>query len=186
MMKELRLMVYVVLGAGFEELEAVAPVDLMRRAKIDVQFVGLGGDRVRGRSGIEIRADIRIEDIKLEEMEMLVIPGGGGVEAIGESPAALRVIRYAYDHGKYIAAICAAPTLLGKLEMLGGVKAVCYPGMEAGMTGAQWAGPVKTVRDGQFIFGQAPGAAIEFGLKLVEVLKGEAAAGKVNGAIYYH
>lgn len=179
-------MVYVLLATGFEEIEAVAPVDLMRRAKIDVQFVGLGGEIIRGRSGIELRADIRIEEIRLEEMEMLVIPGGGGVEHIGADASAVNAIQYAYAHQKYIAAICAAPTLLGKLGMLVGVKAVCYPGMEGGMTGARWAGDVKIVRDGRFIFGQAPGSAIDFGLKLIEVLKGDAAAWKVSGDIYYN
>lgn len=176
-------MVYVLLAAGFEEIEAVAPVDLMRRAQIDVQFVSIGGDLITGRSGIAVKADIGIEDIRLDQMEMIVLPGGGGVDGIGASAPAVAAIRYAYEHQKFIAAICAAPTLLGKLGLLGGVTAVCYPGMEGGMTGARWAGNVKTVRDGRFIFGQAPGAAVDFGLKLVEALKGTAAAKKVGGDI---
>ncbi|NLT15040.1 MAG: DJ-1/PfpI family protein [Clostridiales bacterium] len=176
-------MVYVLLGTGFEEIEAVAPVNLMRRAEIDVRFVGIDGDLIAGRSGIGVRADVRIEEIRLDEMEMIVLPGGGGVDSIGASAPAVTAIKYAYEHQKYIAAICAAPTLLGKLELLNGVTAVCYPGMEGGMTGARWAGNVKTVQDGRFIFGQAPGAAIDFGLKLVEVLKGKAAAKKVSDAI---
>jgi 4-methyl-5(b-hydroxyethyl)-thiazole monophosphate biosynthesis len=183
--KEDTKMVYVLLGEGFEEIEAVAPVDLMRRARIDARFAGIGGDIVTGRSGISMKADIRIEDMDLGQMEMLVLPGGAGVEAIGASTQALNAIKYAHAHRIYIAAICAAPTLLGKLGLLHGVKAVCYPGMEDEMAGAQCAGNVKTIQDGRFIFGQAPGAAIDFGLKLVEVLKGEAAARKVCGSIYY-
>ncbi|NLA86944.1 MAG: DJ-1/PfpI family protein [Clostridiales bacterium] len=179
-------MVYVLLGTGFEEIEAVAPVDLMRRAKIDVQIVGIGGDLITGRNGITIRADVRVEDIELEQMEMIVLPGGAGIESIGADTSALNAIKYAYDHQKYIAAICAAPTLLAKLGMLNGVNAVCYPGMEDEMPGARWAGSVKTVRDGRFVFGQAPGAAIDFGLKLIEALKGEAEARKVNNDIFYH
>ena len=179
-------MVYVLLGKGFEEIEAVAPVDLMRRAKIDVQFVGIGSEWVTGCNGISIKADVRIEELRLDQMEMLVLPGGNdGVESIGASVPAVDAIQYAYTHQKYIAAICAAPTLLGKLGLLNGVKAVCYPGMEDGMTGAQFAGNVKTIQDGRFVFGQAPGAAIEFGLKLVEVLKGKASAQKVNDSICF-
>ena len=179
-------MVYVLLGEGFEEMETVAPVDLMRRAGIDVRLAGIGGDFITGGSGITLRADVRVEDIELENMEMIVLPGGsGGVKSIGASESAIEAIRYAYANGRYIAAICAAPTLLGKLGLLKGVKAVCYPGMEAGMIGASSAGNVKTVRDGRIITGQAPGAALEFGLKLVDILKGEAASDKVNRSIFY-
>lgn len=179
-------MVYVLLGAGFEETEAVVPVDLMRRAGIDAKFVGIGGDCITGGNGITVKADMTIEDIALEQMEMLVLPGGnGGVKSIGKNALAVNAILYAYEHQKYIAAICAAPTLLGKLGLLNGVNAVCYPGMEDAMTGAHFAGNVKTVRDGRFVFGQAPGAALDFGLRLVEVLKGEDAAAKVNHSIYY-
>lgn len=178
-------MVYVLLGEGFEEIEAMAPVDLMRRAKIEVQCAGIGGQWITGRSGITVKADIRIEDMNLTLMDMLVLPGGAGVETIGASPVAIKAIQYAYENGKYIGAICAAPTLLGRLGLLEGVNAVCYPGMEDGMTGAHFAGNVKTVSDGRFIFGQAPGAAINFGLLLIHVLKGEAAMEKVRDSIYY-
>lgn len=179
-------MVYVLLGTGFEEIEAVVPVDLMRRAGIEAKFVGIGGDCITGGNGISVKADLKIEDIELSRMDMIVLPGGtGGVKSIGGSAAAVDAIKYAYTNQKYIAAICAAPTLLGKLSLLSGVKAVCYPGMEEAMTGAQFAGKVKTVRDGRFIFGQAPGAAIEFGLQLVEALKGENTAKKVDDFIFY-
>ena len=179
-------MVYVLLGAGFEEMEAVAPVDIMRRAGIDVQYAGIGSEYVTGANGITLRADMHIENIALDSMEMVVLPGGlGGVKSIGKSEAAVRAVRYAYENSRYIAAICAAPTLLGKLCLLDGVKAVCYPGMEDGMTGADFAGDVKTIQSGRFITGQAPGAAIDFGLKLVEVLKGKAAADTVSCSIFY-
>ncbi len=179
-------MVYVLLGAGFEEMEAVAPVDIMRRAGIDVKYAGIGGDMITGGNGITLRADVRVEDIDLEKIEMIVLPGGlGGVNSIGASVAAVSAVRYAAANGRFIAAICAAPALLGKLGLLEGVRAVCYPGMEEEMTGAQSAGSVKAFRDGRFITGQAPGAAIEFGLKLVEVLLGEAASEKVNSSIFY-
>lgn len=179
-------MVYILLGTGFEEMEAVAPADIMRRAGIEVQYVGIGGRFITGGNGITLQADITVEEMALEQMEMLVLPGGlGGVKSIGESAAAVGAIHYAYDNKKYIAAICAAPTLLGKLGLLAGVKAVCYPGMEKGMTGAHFAGDVKAVRDGTIITGQAPGAAMDFGLLLVEVLRGQAAEERVNGFIYY-
>ena len=179
-------MVYVLLGGGFEEMEAIAPVDIMRRAGFDVKYAGIGGDMITGGNGITLKADVAVADISLDNMDMIVLPGGnGGVKSIGKSEAALNAIKYAYENGRFIAAICAAPTLLGKLGMLKGVRAVCYPGMEDDMSGAIFAGNVKTVRDGRFVTGQAPGAAVDFGLLLVEVLKGKAAAEKVNGFIYY-
>lgn len=167
-------------------MEAIVPVDLMRRAGIDAKFVGIGGDCITGGNGITVKADLKIEDIELEQMEMVVLPGGnGGVKSIRGSTLAMNAIKYAFDNNKLIAAICAAPTILGKLGFLNGVNAVCYPGMEVSLTGAHFAGNVKTVQDGRFIFGQAPGAAIDFGLKLVEVLKGVDAAMKVNDFIFY-
>lgn len=177
-------MVCVILGSGFEELEAVATVDLMRRAGIEVQLAGIGGALVTGANGITVKADVRIEAVSPEAVEMVVLPGGSkGVESIGACEAATALIRYAHEHGRYIAAICAAPTLLGKLGLLAGIRAVCYPGLEAEMSGAIPAGNDKVIQDGFFITGQAPGACIDFGLKLVEVLKGNAAAARVAKSI---
>lgn len=179
-------MVCVLLGTGFEEMEAVAPVDLLRRAGVDVKFAGIGGDLITGANGITIKADVRVEDVRPELTDMVVLPGGNkGVASIGASGAATALIRKAYENGKYIAAICAAPTLLGKLGLLSGVTAVCYPSMEDGMTGAVPAGDVNVVQDGRIITGRAPGACIDFGLKLVAVLKGDKAADNVRRAIVY-
>ena len=167
-------MVYIILGKGFEETEAVAPCDVLRRARIPVQFAGIGGKRVAGAHDIVIEADITVEEINLEEMDMIVLPGGmGGVESIEASPAAMNAVKYALENDRFVAAICAAPTILGKRSLLDGKHAVCYPGMEQYMGSAIMHPDEEAVVDGKIITGRAPGAAIEFGLRLAGLLPNE-------------
>jgi 4-methyl-5(b-hydroxyethyl)-thiazole monophosphate biosynthesis len=109
-------MVYVLLGTGFEEIEAITPVDLLRRAGVDVITVGLNGKTVYGGHGIGIEADITVDEMDLSRMEMIVLPGGlGGVASIRSCEKAMDAIRYAHEHEIYIGAICAAPTILAEL-----------------------------------------------------------------------
>ncbi len=166
-------MVYIMLGTGFEEVEAVAPGDVLRRAQIPVQYVGVGGRTVEGAHGISLRADIAVEEMDLASMDMIVLPGGlGGVESIEASAEAMAAVRYALEHDRYVAAICAAPTILGKRGWLDGRHAVCYPGCEGNMGKAIVHPEREAVVDGRLITGRAPGAAIEFGLTLAGVLQG--------------
>lgn len=167
-------MVYIMLGRGFEEIEAVAPGDIMRRAQIPMQYVGIGGKIVEGAHGISLQADITVEEMDLDAMDMIVLPGGlGGVQSIEESDTAMAAVKYALEQEKYVAAICAGPTILGKRGWLDGKHAVCYPGCEEGMGKAIVHPEKEVVVDGKTITGRAPGAAIEFGLTLAGLLPGE-------------
>ena len=169
-------MVYMLLGTGFEETEAIAPLDLMRRAGIPVQTVGLSGKVIYGGHGIGVEADITIDALDLSQMEMIVLPGGlGGVASIRASKEAMDAIRWAYENQKYTAAICAGPTILADLGITDGKCAVCYPGCEENM-GSALMQVAPSFQDGKVITGASAGCAISFGLALIRALRGEAAA----------
>ena len=107
-------MIYLLLGEGVEEVEAVATCDVLRRARLPVELVGIGGELIPGAHGISVAADITVEEINLNEMDMIVLPGGlGGVASIEGCDAAIAAVEYALSHDRYVAAICAAPTILG-------------------------------------------------------------------------
>lgn len=170
-------MVYVLLGTGFEEVEAIAPVDILRRAGVKVMTVGINGKVVYGAHGIGVEADIELGEMDLTQMEMIVLPGGlGGVTSARASHEALDALRFAWDNNKFVAAICAGPTVLADLHITDARNATCYPGCEKGMGSAKMVPDVATVADGKLITGTAPGCSIPFGLALVKALKGEAAA----------
>lgn len=180
-------MVYIILGNGFEEIEAVSPCDILRRGGVEVRFAGIGGRQITGGNGITVQADCTVEEMDLDAMEMVVLPGGlGGVRSIQGSAAALNAVRHASEAGKYVTAICAAPTVLAQLGITDGKRAVCYPGMEQEM-GAAVMQDADAVADGKVLTGRAPGAALDFGYLLLEALKGPEAAEKVrNGMVYKH
>lgn len=179
-------MVYILLGEGFEESEAVVPADLLRRAGVEVALVGLDGLQVTSARGITITADVTMEEVNADAMEMLMLPGGlGGVESIQMNLFALALIQKAWDQGAYLAAICAAPTILAHIGITDRRKAVCFPGMEDQMGSAVVQKGQKTVVDGHLVTGQGPGACFDFGLKLIEVLRGADAAKQVRDAIHY-
>ena len=167
-------MVYIILGKGFEEIEAIAPGDILRRARIPMKYVGIGGTEIEGAHGIVIHADLTIEELEYQSMEMIVLPGGGdGVAAIEANQRAMDAVTYAVENHLIVAAICAAPSILGKRGWLNGKNAVCYPGFETVMEGASLKMDQQVVRDDNFITARAPGAAIEFGLELAGALHGE-------------
>jgi len=177
-------MVYMLLGTGFEETEAIAPLDLLRRAGVEVLTVGINGKTVSGSHKIKVEADITIGEMDLTDLDMVVIPGGlGGVASLRACPAALDVLKFAWDNGKYVAAICAGPTVLADLGITDGLKATCYPGQEKNMGSAQMQENAAVVTDGRLITGTSAGCAISFGLALVEALKGKEAAEKVKNQI---
>lgn len=173
-------MVYVLLGTGFEEVEAIAPVDLMRRAGIEVQTVGITGKTVTGSHKIPVEADILPENMDLESMDMIVLPGGlGGVASARASQAALDALRWGWEHDRFVAAICAGPTVLADLGIPDGKKATCFPGCEGQMGKAGMVPGVAALRDGKLITGTSAGCAIPFALELIKALKGSEAADKV-------
>ena len=177
-------MVYVLLGTGFEETEAIVPIDLLRRAGVEVITVGLNGKTVYGGHGIGIAVDILAEEMQPDRMDMIVLPGGlGGVASIKGCREAMDAIRHAYEHKKYIAAICAAPTILAELGITGGKQAVCYPGCEEDMADAVICPELPCIRDGYVITGASAGCAIPFALSLIETLKGSEEAQRIAGQI---
>ena len=177
-------MVYLLLGTGFEEMEAIAPLDILRRAGISVMTVGLNGKTVYGGQNIGIEADITIDEMDLTDLEMIILPGGlGGVTSARACQPALDALKFAWDNGKFVAAICAGPTVLADLGITDGKNATCYPGCEGGMGSAIVAENAATVRDGNLITGTAPGCSVKFGLALVEALKGKDAAADVEAQL---
>ena len=176
-------MVYMFLGTGFEETEAIAPLDLLRRANIEVATVGLNGKVIKGSHGIGVEADLAIGQVDFSDADMIVLPGGlGGVASIKACPAAMDAVRAAYEEGKYVAAICAGPTILAQLGITDGKNATCYPGCEPQMGSANMV-TAAAVTDGKVITGTSAGCAIPFGLALIAALKGQEAADAVEKQI---
>ena len=182
------VMIYILLGEGFEEAEALVTADVLRRANLPVSLAGVGGEYVTGSHSITIRADVKVEDVALSDGDTVVLPGGmGGVASIEGSRAAMALAREAAE--KYrIAAICAAPALLARAGLLKrGARCVCYPGMEGELSAAGAVPQMDraAVADGNLLTGRGPGAAFDFGLKLVEVLAGVEAARTVAAGLVY-
>jgi 4-methyl-5(b-hydroxyethyl)-thiazole monophosphate biosynthesis len=177
-------MVYMLLGTGFEETEAIAPLDLLRRAGVPVQTVGVNGKQITGGHGITVEADIALGEMDLTDLEMIILPGGlGGVTSVRASAPALSALKFAWENEKYVAAICAGPTVLADLGICDGKEAVCYPGCEEGMGSAKILPDASCTQDGKLITGASAGCAIPFGLKLIAALKGQAAADAVQKQI---
>lgn len=180
-------MVCFLLGTGFEEAEALVPVDLLRRADIPVCLAGVDSSVIPGAHGIAVTADCAVSEVNRDELEMVVLPGGlGGVAAIRASEDAMALVRWAHDNGVRLAAICAAPTILSDLGYLDGKKAVCYPSMIDELTTADTTHGQSVVEDGSIITANAAGSAFEFGFQLIEALRGADAANKVSRGIYFN
>ena len=181
--------VCVFLADGFEEVEGLMVVDMLRRARIEVQMVSITGDlRITGRSHIEVTADCLLEDKKnFDEIDMLVLPGGMPGTNYLESCEALRKLLISFnEQKKKIAAICAAPSILGKMGLLQGKKATCYPGMENLLSGAE-VEDKKVVVDGNIITSRGLGTSISFSLRLIEQLEGKKTAEDVaDDVVFLH
>ena len=176
-------MVYMLLGTGFEETEAIAPLDLLRRAGIEVKTVGLNGPIITGSHGISVVADMVIQELDISDCEMIVLPGGlGGVASIRACAPAMNAIAQVWEQGKFAAAICAGPTVLADLGITDGKNATCYPGCEEGMGSANMVN-APAVTDGKLITGTSAGCAVPFGLALIAALKGQAEADRIAAQI---
>lgn len=177
-------MIYMLLGTGFEETEAVAPLDLLRRAGVEIATVGINGKIVTGSHGIGVQADLTLGEMDLTQMEGIILPGGlKGVASIRASREAMEAIRFAWENGKLTAAICAGPTVLADLGITAGKNATCFPGCEGQMGSANMAQNAAAVTDGNLITGTSAGCAIPFGLALIAYLKGQEAAQAIAGQI---
>lgn len=162
--------VLVLLAEGFEEIEAVTVIDVLRRAEIDVVSASLNGSEVKGSHGISIVADSTLDEVEEQMFDAVVLPGGmPGARHLRESHAVLNLIREAAHKGKYVAAICAAPTALDVAGVLKGRRATSYPGHE--IPSAEYV-EEPVVVDGHIVTSRGPGTAFEFALKLVEKLAG--------------
>lgn len=179
-------MIYVFLAEGFEEIEALTPVDCLRRAGKTVYTVGIGGTVIKGSHGVPVTADIADSALVLDDsVEMIVLPGGmPGTIHLGESAAVQDALTYCASHDKWIAAICAAPSILGARGLLNDKTATCYPGFEKQLVGCN-AVAEPVCQDGRMITGRGPGAAMDFSLKLVSVLCGaDTACSIAEGMVY--
>lgn len=169
-------MVYLFLADGFEIVEAMAPLDILRRGGVEVVTVGVTGKTVVCSKGVEVKADITVDEVDMNGCEMIILPGGlPGATNLRDSDEVGDLIDEAEANGIYMAAICAAPMVLGLRGVLRGKRATCFPGYEKDLLGAECTGE-GVVSDGRVITGKGAGRSIEFGLALLAALKGTAAA----------
>lgn len=177
-------MVYMFLADGFETVEALCPLDLMRRAGIEIKTVGITGKVVTSSHNIKVEADILPDDME-DSFEMLIFPGGlGGAERLDESEVVDSYLKKAIQLNSFICAICAAPMILGKRGYLKGKKATCFPGFEVYLDGAECVNS-GVVTDGKFITGRAMGSSTEFGLELVAALKGKEISDEIKSKVHF-
>ena len=177
-------MVYVFFAEGFEEIEALTVVDVLRRAEIRTHMIGISGSSVTGSHGITVHMDGTIKDItSLSDALMLVLPGGmPGAKHLMEHASLKNLLVEAYEADTYLAAICAAPIVLSQHGLLKGRRVTCYPGIEAQLKDFVHEDQL-VVQDGTLITGKGPGAAMAFSLKLVEILKGHKVKEKLESAM---
>ena len=169
-------MVYLFLANGFETIEALAVVDMLRRAKIDVKTVGVTGKIVASSHNIDVTADVKNADA-------VVLPGGmPGTLNLEADKTVQGAVDYCVENKKYICAICAAPSILGHKGLLKGKEAICFPGFENDLTGAILSDKY-VVTDGLIITARGAGVAVDFGLEIVKALKGEETAENVRKTI---
>ena len=174
------------LADGFEEVEALCPLDILRRAGLEVTTVGVGGkDIITGSHGITVQTDIPDVMYRDSAPDMIILPGGmPGSTNLDESKTVDAALRVASKKGAYLCAICAAPLVLGKRGYLNGKKAVCYPGFEKYLSGAKVPENETVVIDGNVITAKGMGAAFEFGLELVRALKDSETAENIKRSVF--
>lgn len=174
------------LAEGFEEVEALCPLDILRRAGLEVTTVGIGGkDVIRGAHGIIVHTDIPDIMYRDSSPDMLILPGGmPGSKNLDESRIVDSALRAASRKGAYLAAICAAPMVLGKRGLLEGKNAVCFPGFEEYLKGAAVDTEKTVVRDGNVITAKGMGAAFDFGLELVKCFKNDGIAENIRESVF--
>lgn len=177
-------MVLMFLANGFEEVEALAPLDLLRRAGETVITVGIGGREITGSHGITVLADVDDAHMPSDTPDMVILPGGmPGAATLDASPVVERALSEASARGAYLSAICAAPMILGKRGHLRGKQATCFPGFEDCLEGATIRRDVGVIRDGKIITAAGMGVALDFGFALVAALKGDAVADTLHATV---
>ncbi|MBO7067841.1 MAG: DJ-1/PfpI family protein [Bacteroidaceae bacterium] len=179
-------MIYVFLATGFEDIEALAPVDIMRRAGLPVETVSItGAEVVESAHAVGVKADKLLAEIDFSKADMIVLPGGmpGSTNLDACTPLTSAISAH-YAAGKPVAAICAAPLVFGHLGILQGKNATCYPGVEGELVGAAYTAAIVE-RDGNIITGKGPAAAFEFGYAIVDYFKGTGASNALRHGMIY-
>lgn len=178
-------MIYMFLADGFEEIEAITPLDILKRGKIPIKTVGLGKNTVKSSLGISIETDITIEELKETEIDGIVLPGGmPGTLNLSRNKKVTDTIKYCYEKNLLIAAICAAPSILGEMGILKGKTACCYPGFEEKLIGAE-VSSLPVCIDDNIITAKGPGVAAEFGFKILEYTKGKRAVKVISSSMQF-
>lgn len=178
-------MVYLFLANGFEETEALVPLDILRRAQVPIKTVGIGSDIITGSHGIKIVCDTTNENLSFEELEGIILPGGlPGATNLEADKTVQDAIDYCAKNGLLISAICAAPQILGHKNLLKNKNAICYPGFEKELFDAKIVNQ-KVVRDGDIITALGAGASFEFGLEILAYLTDDATALSIKKSIKY-
>lgn len=176
-------MIYMFLADGFEETEAIATLDVLRRAELNIKTVSIGKKQVTGNHKITVAADLEEKQVTTNNMDAVILPGGmPGTLNLEKSPIVKASVEYCAKNNLYIGAICAAPSILGHMGLLKGKKATCFPGFEEQLLGAQVINE-PVVIDGNIVTGKSMGYATEFGLALVKELKDEHTAQSIRKSI---
>ena len=176
-------MVYVFLADGFEIIEALAPVDMLTRAKIDVKTVGVTGDIVTSSCGVSVKTDMSINDFDFYDVQAIVLPGGmPGTLNLESNNVVQQAIDNAVNTNTPVCAICAAPSILGHKGILSGKQATCFPGFEQELDGAVLSNEY-VVTDGNIITARGAGVSVDFGLEIVKLLKGAELADEIRKTI---
>lgn len=177
-------MFYCFLADGFEEIEALATIDILRRADIPVTTVGVGGNMIRGTHDITVQADMHIDEFEIDEnITGVILPGGmPGVKNLYAEERVRHAVSFCVSRDLYVCAICAAPSILGRMGVLMGKRATCYPGFEDELLSAKLSTD-KVVVDGKIITAKGAGVALDFGFKIVEQIEGEVKAERIAASM---
>lgn len=164
-------MLYIMLADGFEEVEALGCCDMIRRGEIEVRLASIGDIYVTGSHGMTVKADMLADEIDTDTVDGVILPGGmPGTLNLKKDENVIRLINHCHKEGKLIAAICAAPMIIGDMGLLSGKKATCFPGFEDNLTGAEICDEY-VVTDGNIITGKGAGAALMFGAAIIDYFK---------------
>ncbi len=178
-------MVYIFLAEGFEEIEALAPLDIMRRAGIEVKTIGVMGEFVTGAHKITVKADALIDDVDYSLIDAIILPGGlPGTTNLEKDEKVQAAIDYAAENDKLVCAICAAPSILGHKGLLKDKEATCYPGFEDSFDGGKYL-KKPVVKSGNFITSNGMGSAYDFGFEITACLKSDDVANKIKEQIQW-
>ncbi|MBR2578747.1 MAG: DJ-1/PfpI family protein [Clostridia bacterium] len=178
-------MIYIFLADGFEEIEAIVPRDILRRGGVDVLTVGVTGDVVESAYGLKVETDITIENVNLDDIDGILLPGGmPGTTNLENSERVLDIIKYCFENKLLIGAICAAPSILGGMGVLQSKTACCYPGFEKYLKGASVSNESVAI-DQNIITSKGPGTAMNFGFALLSYLKGKESSDSAKSGMIY-